>query len=232
MRKIYPRIIKQEVRHLRKCGRSLGEIKRKLNIPKNTLSGWVKDIQLSKIQKQRIKEKIIASGVIGRPLAVKVNREKIEKWKAGIREKVKHFEKYASKDPESGKLICGLLYLCEEAKYPASRFLHFGNSDYRLIYFFLNLLRKVYHIDENKLRFSIGHRFDQDYEELKRYWSNLTGIPKSKCLNSKPDKRTKGKPTLKKDYKGICRIIYYDTSLQFELQSIGEAIIKNGAGGI
>ncbi|MBM3254702.1 MAG: hypothetical protein FJZ08_00135 [Candidatus Omnitrophica bacterium] len=231
MRKIYPRIIKQEVRHLRKCGRSLEEIKRKLNIPKNTLSGWVKDIQLSKIQKQRIKEKIIASGVIGRPLAVKVNREKIEKWKAGIREEVKHFEKYASKDPESGKLICGLLYLCEGAKYPSSRYLYFGNSDPKMVCFFLRSLRRYYNIDENKLRFSISYRYDQNYQKLKTFWSKLIKIPKSKFLKSQPDIRTRCKPTLRKKYYGVGRLIYYDTTLQFELQSIGETIIKNGAGG-
>ena len=50
-------------------------------------------------------------------------------------------------------------------------------------------------------------------------------------LNSKPDIRTKGIKTSREDYRGVCKIIYYDTSLQFELQSIGETIIKNGAGG-
>jgi hypothetical protein len=226
MANVYSKAIKTKARNLRIKGSSLGEISLQTKIPKNTLSGWVKDIQLTKSQKERLKQKIIASGAIGRHLAVKVNREKIERWKDGIKEKVKHFEKYAYANLETGKLICGLLYICEGAKYPASRYLYFANSDYRLIHFFLNLLRKIYRINENKLRFSIGYRFDQDYERLKSYWSNLTGIPKLKCLNSKPDKRTKDKPTLREDYKGICRIIYYDVSLQFELQSIGETIIK------
>ncbi|MDD4893915.1 MAG: hypothetical protein PHW54_01195 [Candidatus Omnitrophica bacterium] len=214
------------MRNLRGQGWSLGEIGLKIRIPKNTLSGWVKDIKLSEKQKERIRQKIISSGAIGRPLAVKTNREKMEKWKERIKARVKHFGKYALNNPETGKLICGLLYLCEGAKYPASRFLHFGNSESGIIYFFINLLRKSYSIDENKLRFSISYRYDQNYEDLKNYWSNLIGVPKSKCLNSKPDTRTKGKPTQKKDYKGICRIIYYDTSLQFELQSIGDTIIK------
>jgi len=204
----------------------MGEISLKIGVPKNTVSGWVRDIKLTKTKIKRIREKELSSMAIGRLIAAKLLREKMEKWKQGIREKVKYFEQFPYRDPEIGKLICGILYLCEGAKYPASRYLHFGNSDHKLIYFFINLLRKTYRLDENKLRFSIGYRFDQDYEELKGYWSNLTGIPRAKCLNGKPDKRTKGKPTLRKDYKGVCRIIYYDTSLQFELQSIGEAIIK------
>lgn len=231
MAKIYTKKIKEKARNLRKQGWSIGEISRKIKIPKNTLSGWIKDIQLTDKQKKRIRQKIIDSGTIGRSLAVKANYEKIQRWKQRIREKVSFFEHVPFQNIETGRLICGILYLCEGAKYPASRFLYFGNSDPKIILFFINLLRKCYKIDENKLRFSIGYRYDQNYDKLKKYWSKLIPIPKSKCLRSKPDIRTKGKPTKRKDYMGICRIIYYDTSLQFELQTIGEYIIKNGAGG-
>ena len=226
MQKIYSKKTKQKVRSLRSQGWSLGEISLKTRIPKNTLSGWFKDIQLTKYQKARIKQKIIDSSAIRRALAVKVNREKVEKWKFGIREKVKHYRQLATKNHEISKLICGVLYLCEGAKYPSSRYLHFGNADPAVIATFITLLRKYFNIDEAKLRFDVGYRWDQDYTKLKRYWSEITNIPISQSLNNKPDKRTKGKPTLKKGYMGICRVIYYSASLQFELQSIGETIIK------
>lgn len=230
MAKAYTAKIKEKARSLRSNGWSLGEISREMRISKNTLSGWLKNIRLSDEQKERIKQKIIASGAIGRPIATKLLHDKIESWKNRIRQKVKHFEKLHLQNPEIGKLACGLLYLCEGAKYPASRYLYLGNSDPKIISFFLNSLRKYYSINEDKLRFAVLYRWDQNYEELKEFWSKITKIPKTKCLNSKPDLRTKGKPTLKNSYKGICRVIYYDTSLQFELQSIGETII-NGAGG-
>lgn len=230
MAKAYEAKTKKKTRRLRSKGWSLGEISKEMKIPKNTLSGWLKDIRLSEEQKERIKQKIRTSGAIGRPIAVKLLHDKIEKWKNKIRQKVKHFEKLTLQNQKIGKLACGLLYLCEGAKYPASRYLYLGNSDPKIISFFLNSLREYYSINEDKLRFDVLYRWDQNYDELKEYWSKITKIPKSKCLNSKPDLRTKDKPTLKKDYKGICRVIYYDTSLQFELQAIGETII-NGAGG-
>lgn len=226
MAKNHTQEVKEKTRDLRRQGWSLGEIIRKMKIPKNTLSGWLKDIRLTKKQEKRIKAKIIASAVIGRPLAVKVNREKMEEWKSNIRKKVKHYGQFATKNPEIGKLICGILYLCEGAKYPNSRYLYLGNSDPKIISFFINALRRYYKIDESKLRFSISYRWDQNFQKLKNYWSRITKIPESKCLNSIPDIRTKGKPTLRKGYMGICRIIYYSTALQFELQSIGETIIK------
>ncbi|MDP2831368.1 MAG: hypothetical protein Q8O02_03885, partial [Candidatus Omnitrophota bacterium] len=100
-----------------------------MHISKNTLSGWVKDIKLSNKQKKRIKQKIIDSGKIGRPLAVAANRRKIQQWKENIQNSVKHFENISLKNPKLGKLICGILYLCEGSKYPSTRCLVFGNSD-------------------------------------------------------------------------------------------------------
>ncbi|MFH1281677.1 MAG: hypothetical protein ABIH91_03060 [Candidatus Omnitrophota bacterium] len=228
MSKVYSKKIKHRARNLRNKGWSLGEISLKMRVPKNTLTGWSKDIKLSNEQKKRIKQKILDSGKIGRPLAVAANRRKIQQWKESIQNSVKHFENISLENPKLGKLICGLLYLCEGAKYPSSRYLYLGNSDPKIISFFINALRRYYKIDENKLRFSIGYRWDQNFRKLKNYWSKITKIPKSKCLNSIPDIRTKGKPTLKKNYMGICRIVYYNATLQFELQSIGETIIKGG----
>lgn len=227
-KKIYSKEIKETAHNLRKDGRSIGEISIELHIPKNTISGWVKTIQLTKNQKKRIKEKVIASAAVGRPLAVKANFQKTEQWKEKIRQKVKYFKELPSQDSKIGKLICGILYICEGGKYPNSRCLCFSNSNPKMILAFLTLLRKYYNINEDKLRFNISYRWDQNITQLQSFWSKLTNIPKSKCLMNKPDKRTKGKPTLKKNYKGICRLIYYDTSLQFELQTIGENIIDNG----
>src|SRR3989338_654190 len=230
MFKKYSKRIKQRIRNLRSRGWSLGEIGLKTGIPKNTLSEWVRDIQLSKAQEKRIKEKEIASAAIGRDIARKILREKIDKWKEKIREKVKHFGKSALLNQEMGKLVCGLLYLCEGSKYTSTRCLIFGNSDPRIIKAFLNLLRNYFRIREDKLRCRITPRWDQNINKLQIFWSNITKIPIEQFYHTIPDKRTKGKTTGKEDYQGVCVIYYCDTSLQFELQSIGEAVIK-GVGG-
>lgn len=226
MTKAHSQKIRRRARSLRQKGWSIGEISLKMSIPKNTLSSWFKDIVLSQEQNERIEQKILTSAAIGRKIAARLLRLKMEGWKEKIRKKAQCYNKQSLNYPAIGRFICGLLYLCEGAKYPSSRYLHLGNSDPKIISFFINTLRKSYKIDENKLRFSISYRWDQNHQQLKSYWSKVTKIPESKCLNSKPDIRTKGKPTLRKDYMGICRIIYYNTTLQFELQSIGETIIK------
>lgn len=226
MFKKYSKQIKQKARNLRSQGWSLGELGLKTGISKSTISGWVRDIRLTDEQKERIRQKIIDSGIIGRPLAVKSNCEKIERWKEKIRREVKHFGELAVKNREIGRLICGLLYLCEGAKYPSTKCLVFGNSNPQLIHCFVNLLRTSFDINESKLRCRVMYRCDQSIEELNKYWSDITEIPLSNFYKSKPDGRTKGKPTLRKDYKGICAIHYLSTDLQFRLQAIGETIIK------
>ncbi|MFA6349951.1 MAG: hypothetical protein WCY12_03380 [Candidatus Omnitrophota bacterium] len=230
MPKNYPKDIKEKVRYLRSQGWSLGEINLKLSIPKNTLSGWVKDITITEKQKERIEQKMAASAAKGRIAAARLLHERIELWKNGIRQRIRPFKNLALEDPQIGKIICGILYLCEGAKYPSSRYLYFGNSDPKIISYFLTLLRRYYAIEEGKLHFDICYRWDQNYEELKNFWSKVTKIPKSKFLRSKPDIRTKGKPTLKESYKGVGRVAYYSTDLQFELQAIGEAIISGAEG--
>ncbi|TAN61558.1 hypothetical protein EPN16_03010 [bacterium] len=197
-----------------------------MKIPKSTVSGWVRDIQLTAKQKEHIRQKILDSGALGRPLALKANYEKIERWKEKIRSEVKHFAKLAVKNREIGRLICGLLYLCEGAKYPSTKCLVLGNSNPEIIRCFVNLLRTSFDINENKLRCRIMYRCDQNLTELNKYWSDVTGIPLANFYKSKPDGRTKGKPTLRKDYKGICAIHYLSTDLQFRLQAIGETVIK------
>ena len=232
MPNVYSKEIKQEVRNLRNQGWSLGEISQKMNIPKNTLSGWVKDIRLTKDQIKRIKEKEIACAAMGRPLAVKANHIKIEKWKRNIREKVKYFGKLPFKNKKMAKLICAIMYMCEGRRYPMSRYVSLSNADPKVIQTFLTLLRKSFLIQENKLRCHIGYRWDQDLNKLRAFWSNVTNIPKHQFYKSSPDKRTKGKPTQKLNYNGVCSIIYCDTNIQMELQDIGEAILEfGGAGG-
>ena len=226
MARAYSGKIKQKARSLRQGGWTLGEISHELKIPKNTLSGWLKGIQLTRKQQNRIKEKIIASAAIGRPLAVKLMREKIERWKNNIRAQVKHFGKLAFQNQETGKLICGVMYLCEGSKYPSSQAMTFSNSDPKVIAAFINLLRKCFRIREDKLRCRVMPRWDQDIDKLQRFWSRITKIPLRYFYKTKADGRTRGIKTMRKDYMGICALTYCNTALQFELQAIGERIIE------
>ena len=215
---------KKNAIHLRQKGLSLYEISECLGVPKNTIQGWVKAIKLNKKQIERLKKKEIECGKRGLKKALKVNISKLAKWKKDVNIRTDIFRTITKKKSLIAKLICGVLYLCEGAKYPSSRQLVFGSSDPRMIKIFLDLLRKNFNIDEEKFRCRIMLRHDQDGKSLEKYWSRLTKIPLYKFYGFYKDKRTRGKVTTKKDYKGVCAVQYNSTDLQYELQMIGESI--------
>ena len=70
------------------------------------------------------------------------------------------------------------------------------------------------------------HRWDQDSDELIRFRSVATSIPAQQFYRSAADRRTKGAPTDKADYHGVCAIHYGDTAIQYELQAIGEMVFR------
>lgn len=225
----YLETIRLQAIALRREGRSLLEISQALEIPKNTLSGWLAHVQLSDRQQEQLQEKCLASAARGRPLAVEAWRRKIESWKTSIEQDVKSLGALPFADPAIGKLACGLLYICEGGKYPTSRQLSFANSDSRMIVLFLRLLRDYFSIDERKVRARVMPRWDQDGEALKRFWSNVTSIPLTQFFPAYADARTKGRTTRRPGYHGVCAIHYCSTTLQYQLQAIGESVMRVAA---
>lgn len=94
-----------------------------------------------------------------------------------------------------------------------------------MIKLFLLLLRRHFPVDEKKLRVHVMHRWDQDSEALKAFWTGVTRIPLEQFYPAYADRRTKGKPTQRADYRGVC---YQRTTLQYTLQAIGEAVLEVG----
>ena len=213
--------------YLRRQGYTYTEICDRLGrIPQGTLSYWFKDIQLDRKQRARIQAKIIASAARGRPLAREAWVKKLAKWRREIETRARSFGSLPYHNPLIGKLVCGMMYLCEGSKYPSSQNVMFGNTDPTMIRTFLTLLRSYYPIDGHRLRVRVMHRWDQDGVALKKYWSHVTNIPIRQFYPSYADKRTKGIPTQKRNYKGVCGVQYGSTDIQYELLAIGGAVLK------
>ena len=228
LKTIYTSAIRGQARTLRQQGYTYTEICAELGraIPQATLAYWFKDIHLTPQQDARIRAKIAASAAQGRLLACKAWANKIARWREQIEARVQPFGRLASIDPVIAKLVCGIMYSCEGGKYPSSRQVMFGNTEPRMVRAFVTLLRRCYHIDERKWRVRVMHRWDQDGLALAHYWSTITQIPLAQFYRSYADKRTKGTPTRKRDYKGVCGIQYGNTEIQYELQAIGEAVLN------
>ena len=218
--------LKEKVIELRKRRKTYPEIQRelKVSIPKSTLSYWCKEMLLSPSYYKMIKSLNLENLAKARVLAILANKKKQEQLLDGLRTKNRHLIKYLNKDV--CKLLLSILYLGEGRKYKSGRFLALGNSDSNIIQLYLKLLYKCFPVSEKKFRVGIGCRADQNIRELENYWRSVTKIPFSQFHKTHIDKRTIGKKTKRKDYKGVCSIYYFDTKIQLELEQLAQQIME------
>lgn len=209
---------------LRKKGTSIRDIEKKLKIPRSTLSGWLKEVRLSEKQKEILKAKWVAGLNNARVKAVLAHRlakqERLEK----IRQEAKEFIRNSNINNNVLEIFLAGLYLGEGFKESART--GFCNSNPKIVMAFLELLRRLYDIDESKLRGSIYGRADQDRNELVQYWSRLLSIPETQFYKTQLDKRTLNTKTYPK-YKGVCAVYYHDASVERRLTAIANEIYEN-----
>lgn len=213
---------KSKVISLRKSGRTYGEIRKEIGqiIPKSTMSEWCRGVYLNSEQRRTIDERIKENCQKGREVACMVNARRRQEYLNSIVNRNKYLIKiFRNKDV--AKIALSMLYLGEGYKKNALRF---GNSDSFTISLFLNLLRKCYKIDENKLRCTILCRADQNINKLEMFWQNITNIPSCQFYKTRIDPRTIGKPSKKLDYNGVCVIDYFSTDIFWDLIKIPKVI--------
>ncbi len=195
-------------------------------IPKSTLSYWFRDIKLSERQKRKIERKKLKHLEKIRIVALASNKEKRANYLDAIKARNHHLPKLLKRD--TCIMLLSMLYLGEGSKWKSYRSLSLGSSDSDLIQTYLFLLRFCYKINENRLRCRVMYRADQNLKKLEKYWAHVTNIPLAQFYKTKPDPRTLGKITTKKNYNGVCSIYYGSTEIQLELEIIAKIIQKEG----
>lgn len=213
--------LKSKIVALRKKGNTYKEIQKKAGaeLPKSTLSYWCKGIVISNAQKKRIDKMILINLTNARQIALKTLKQKNQFRLQTFKKKNERLLKQIFKDRNCAKIMLAMLYWAEGAKTKKGA-LTFGCSDPEMIKMFLHLLRRCYDLDERKFRCTLQCRADQDIRKLERFWTLTTGIPRNQFYKAQIDKRTIGKPSRKKNYKGVCRIDYFSARLFWELNQI------------
>jgi transcriptional regulator with XRE-family HTH domain len=191
-----------KARELRKNGLSLNEIVEKLGVSKSSASLWCRDIELTKVQVERLDEKAWSGGMVGRLKGAEANKKKrldnIKKYRL-------KGEKYYFSISEREFMAAGLaLYLGEGNK--RGNVVGFCNSDLKIVKFMKLWFMETFDLKEEefiyRVRINYIHR-DRD-EKIKNYWINELNIPKD-CFR----KTTFIKTENKKKYEN--RSVYYGT---------------------
>lgn len=227
----YPPEIRERARELRRAGLTYTEIIAELggDIPQPTLQGWLKDIELTTEQRVRIKQKELEGSAKGRPLGALWNRQQKEKRLQIAQGEAFPIAERLSRNREALQLMAASLYVGEGAK--RDDHLAFGNSDPQVIKTWMALLRGNFEIDESKFACQLMLSVGMPEQELKEYWSNVTGIP-LKRFHKSSIKKNPGN-IRREDYKGVCMVRYYSADIRRYLDALakgmmGEILVKDG----
>ena len=155
--------------NLRKLGRSYGEISREIGIAKSSLSYWLKDIAL----KPEYKKKFYTKRIINLSMGSKSQKERRSREVEAILKQSKE-EIVGNISKETFKFIGIALYWAEGSK---GKGLRITNSDPYLILFMVSWFEKVFGIKPNSLKAWLNIYQQQDNEKIKKFWSDVTGIP-------------------------------------------------------
>lgn len=222
-RRTYSPKIRERARQLRQAGQTYSEIIAELggDIPKNTISSWVRDIKLTAEQRTRIKQKEREAGARGRQKAAEWHREQkrarlqaAEDWAAPIAQR-------ASENSDVLMLMAAALWLGEGEK--RDDVLAIANSDPRIIKGWLELLRRTFKIDDEKLACQIHISQGMPEPELKEFWSGVTGIPLDRFHKTYVDMRVKS--LRHEGYKGVCRVLYFSAELRRRIGAVGWQVL-------
>lgn len=193
---------KEKIISLRKHGTSMGVIERNWGIPRSTLSGWFRNIELTEKQKQKIRNR--ASRVMAKA------RKKAVIWHHAQKEKrileAKHqanlvLNNINFQNKNTLELALSMLYMGEGSKKGRTSM---GNTNPVILKFFVESLYILYGIDRKNLKCELHLRMDQNAKRLKNFWSSQLKIPRKNFSFTREKRPTKSKTY--KSYKGVCAV--------------------------
>lgn len=225
---MYKDDIRRKAVLLRLQGKSYEAIRERLgaDIPASTLSYWMKGLDFPAKLKASMdlrREKNLAAG---RAKARDMKKLRKTERERRAESKGKILGNFLRVHLGAQKIALAMLYLAEGSKTERGS-LMFGNSNPAIVRLFLFLLESCYGpLQKDKMRITVQCRADQDTNKLERFWSEVTRVPLKNFYGTRVDARSVGKKTLKRDYKGVCRIDYFSADIDFELRYLGVRIEK------
>jgi len=164
---------KEKARILRKKGYSINQIVKETGFTKSSVSLWVRDIVLTKVQKKKLSERGRSVESIEKRRINRLFNEN-KKRRVVMDEAKKDFHNISL---EELKLIGIMLYWGEGGK-TGNWSVRLANSDPAIIQVMMRFFREVCNVPEEKFHAHI-HTFEKaDVEKTEKYWSKISRIPR------------------------------------------------------
>jgi len=159
---------------LRKKGESYNSISRKLFVPKSTLSGWLKDLPLSKLAKEKNIEK---AKITSAKNIIKYNILRSSRYRDRVSKEIKDHASRLSKLDRNSLFWLGLGLFLAEGGRREKWSLRFVNSDPLVIKIIMKFYRENCSIRDNKIKLRIHLHKNCDPQKSLKYWSKIANIP-------------------------------------------------------
>jgi len=220
---------KQKAIALRKQGKSYSEINVILEIPKSTLSYWLKEISIPPVAKKKLmmrSRKKTLEALIRRNKKQTVLAEE-RAWKIR-KENARQIHKI---DTKTLFWLGVALYWAEGYKKGAEgsawKCVDFANSDSHSLQIMMRFFREICNVPEDKFRVQIILHKNVSEAQAKEYWSELLGISKKQFIkSSNPTYTSQGKRRNLLKY-GTVHIRVYDVNLFHKLIGWIDGVKKN-----
>jgi predicted transcriptional regulator len=197
----------EAIRLRKEEGLSIKKIKELLNVSQSTVSKWVRDVELSEEQKDKLYNNSRNGLEKATESVIKRNRDKRLEYQEEGRLKAKEFKPL--------HIMGCMLYWAEGFKRHNKNAVIFTNSDPYMIKIFIEFLTKELHVDKADILLNINCYVDNGIEQRKieEYWLNFTGVSAEnlrKTQINKIPKSSKGYKKNKLPY-GVCVIKVHNT---------------------
>lgn len=162
-------ILKSKAIKLRKRGLSYNEIKKEVDVSKSTLSLWLKTIPLKEKDRKRLYTKQVMYLARGAQSQKERRLREVEKIIKDAKSEIK-----LPLSKETFHLMGAALYWAEGSK---TKMFEISNSDPHLILFMVRWIESIFNIKSKDLKASLNIYPQQNDSDIKKFWSDLTGIP-------------------------------------------------------
>lgn len=206
---------KLKAQELRKQGLSYGEILLQVNVSKDTISRWCRDIVLTQNQKKRLLENKQYGQRIGSQVAAENKRQKRLLRTQEIFEKSKN---QLGELTRRDRFLAGIAFYSGEGNKTDGKG-GFANSDPKIIKFMMRWFKEFCKVPLSRFRGAIWIHEGLNADEAKKYWSKLTGIPESQFFKTYiAENKTKSKKIRKKIHQyGVFSINFSDSDKQRQI---------------
>lgn len=217
-------ILRQKAIELRVKNRlSYGEIRKRIGVPKSTLSYWLQEYPLDESEILELRRGAWLRGETSRERFRNTMRQKREQLE---NEAYCRQRKNIANIKKESFFVAGLmLYLGEGDKRNRAR-VGLANTDSAVIQFFVKWLKDFLGIDRRKMRAELHLYENMDIDAEKLFWEKITGFPKKQFYKTQIRKIRKGSFNYQELQRhGTCSIIFHSVEKKREIMMAIKALL-------